>query len=111
MFTTGHGPTFRALEYAILKSLCRWHSDFKEYIRISAYDRELREYEVSREATYLAAHPDLERRLNLHPPHSPHPEDCIRVLGENVVIDIGMLRLKLSSREDRFSWSERDKTA
>lgn len=85
---SNHGPTFRALHFAILSSLSDWDEGIKTLFDYIEPHPLLQKYELSEEEH---AQKQCEAQ-DLYPRTIPNRDDCIRVYDWTVVIDIERLR-------------------
>ncbi|KAK7756769.1 hypothetical protein SLS62_001212 [Diatrype stigma] len=88
-----HGPTFRALQFAICTTLGDWDDKLGYHLDKRIPRRLLQEYELAEEDGVLSRIPLTHRMEALR---APNPNDPIRVYGGTVEFDIE--RLRTSSR-------------
>lgn len=87
-WSSSHGPTFRALQFAIYSTLRDWGDYFGNYLVNVIPWRLLQKYEVGEEERALRREENQDRRYHLHALRAPDPNDSIRVCGGAVEIDI-----------------------
>ncbi|KAI0126881.1 hypothetical protein BJ170DRAFT_422101 [Xylariales sp. AK1849] len=101
---SGHGPTFRALEYATAKCLAEWHPRIGAFIRSSTRGTYVDEASLELEEAMCSERGEERRRLGYRGPRkNPHPNEIIKVDGLEVAIDAARLRAHVKKYAKKVS--------